>query len=246
MTPPEPNEARARMLFAACGFGIAALCRVAVLFALGLKDRRTPAASLWPPRDRHCDRELERERRPGAADSRAPFFGARGRIPEGPALRAHEFLESACPDPHRWTRTPASWSRRSCRGSARAGDGNRPWIGVGSGSTPVYRVPRGQPRVRVRLESTALHGGRPYSEPSPRCRCPPRAKPAPGPTGTSRSGSPQATACGSSSAPATPRMDGTHNGVARSAVFPRTRATTPAPRGRAPRETGGRRRAAFP
>jgi hypothetical protein len=55
-----------------------------------------------------------------------------------------------------------------------------PWIGVGSGSTPVYRVPRGQPRVRVRLQNTALHGGRALERAFASVPLPRDAKPAPG------------------------------------------------------------------
>src|SRR3954469_5714923 len=50
MTPPEPNEARARMLFAACGFGVAALVAVAVLLALGLRHTGPSGITLAPRR----------------------------------------------------------------------------------------------------------------------------------------------------------------------------------------------------
>src|SRR5437763_1350723 len=50
MTPPEPNEARARMLFAACGFAVAALAAVAVLLALGLRDRAPSGIVVAPAR----------------------------------------------------------------------------------------------------------------------------------------------------------------------------------------------------
>ena len=100
----------------------------------------------------------------------SPRPGRHGRGPS-PALALHR-PPSRCSD-RRASGTGASTPRRrsiprrrpSCRrswprSSASAAAGIGPWIGTGAGSTPVYRVGPNQPRVRVRLDRAAIHGGR--------------------------------------------------------------------------------------
>jgi hypothetical protein len=55
-----------------------------------------------------------------------------------------------------------------------------PWIGSGSGSTPVYRVPKDQPTVRVRLDKATSPGARALRRAFRSVPLPRHAKPAPG------------------------------------------------------------------
>ena len=55
-----------------------------------------------------------------------------------------------------------------------------PWIGTGSGSTPVYLVPATQRRVRVNLVDGGLHGRRTLQRAFASVPLPPDARPAPG------------------------------------------------------------------
>ena len=55
-----------------------------------------------------------------------------------------------------------------------------PWIGTGSGSTPVYLVPATQRRVRVNLAGGSLHGRRTLQRAFASVPLPPDARPAPG------------------------------------------------------------------
>ena len=241
MTPSESEEARTRTLLAACGFGALALVAVAVLLALGLKGSATSGTVVASPRaatasagrQEAAHRSTRRCRRRSREDSssRPPASGTSGSRP-----------------PPRLTRTPPNWSRPS---SGRFSASARPQSGRGSAPAPA--APRSIWFLRLSggCGSTSLdgslHGRRTLqrafaSVPTPaRRQAGPRDRPPPdGLAALDRQRS------GSSSVPATPRTDGTRDGVARSVACRRARATTPARRGRAPRATGGRRRAACP
>ena len=181
MTPPEPNEARARMLFAACGFGVAALCGVAVLFALGLRDAGPTGIVVAPARPATATASASASGNQARRTAARRSSALAAEIPKGQLFAPTSFWKQRVPnttslDPNSGVLVAALVAEVQREHAAAIG----PWIGVGSGSTPVYRVPRGQPRVRVRLESTALRGGRALQRAFASVPLPPDAKPAPG------------------------------------------------------------------
>jgi hypothetical protein len=155
MPSPESEEARWRVLLAACGFGLAALIAVGALLLVGLKRsdtgdqvfvaRSTPhrhSAASSAPEDQV---RKTAERRAEALSAQAPrrqlfspttFWNAR--------LSARTPLDSSS-----GTLVQSLVAEVQRERTANIG----PWIGFGAGSTPVYRVGPSQPRVRVRLDS---------------------------------------------------------------------------------------------
>jgi hypothetical protein len=177
MTSPESEEARTRVLLAACGFGAAALILVGALAFLGL---------------RRSDKDDLRFASRSTATSAAPLDEARRT-----AERRSEALSAEIPNGQLFSPT-SFWNARLSpmapldRNSAalvaalvaeiqrERAAGIGPWIGAGSGSTPLYRVPATQPRVRVRLARGNLHGRRTLQRAFASVPIPRDAKPAPG------------------------------------------------------------------
>ena len=177
MTPPEPNEARARMLFAACGFGVAALAAVAVLLALGLRDA-DPAASLCAPaRPATASSSAGRDQARRTAARRSSALAAE--VPKGQLFAPTSVWNQRVPsttalDPNSGVLVAALVAEVQREHAAAIG----PWIGVGSGSTPVYpssartaarqSPPRKHgasrrpgPAARLRLGAAAAHDAKP-------------------------------------------------------------------------------------
>jgi hypothetical protein len=183
MTPPELKEARARTLFAACGFGVAALAAAAVLLALGLRDAEPSGIVVAPARPATATATASasavRDQARRTAARRSSALAAE--VPRGQLFAPTSIWNQRVPsttalDPSSGVLVAALVAEVQRERAAAIG----PWIGVGSGSTPVYRVPRAQPRVRVRLDNRALHGGRALQRAFASVPLPRHARPAPG------------------------------------------------------------------
>jgi hypothetical protein len=163
MTPPEVEETRTRVFFAAFGFGIAALAAIGVLLLLGLKRDTKRDAVFAPPKttasivaptsqaQRTAKRRSEAlpAQRPKAARSKAVLFA--------PTSFWNQRLPPSAPtDPSSTTLVQALVAEVAREQAATIG----PWIGANSGSTPLYRVQRTQRRVRVHLDSRTSRGAR--------------------------------------------------------------------------------------
>ena len=182
MTPPEYEEARTRVLFAACGFGAAALVAAGVLLLLGLTrpDKGDVVFGARNPPARHAatsSAALDQARRTAARRSEA----LSSEIPQGqlfsPTSFWNEQLSAAAPlDPNSAALVQSLVAEVQRERTANIG----PWIGSGSGSTPLYRVSRAQPRVRVRLDGHDLHGGKALQRAFASVPIPRDAKPAVG------------------------------------------------------------------
>jgi hypothetical protein len=174
MTSPPPEEARTRALLAAVGFGVAALAAIAVLLVLGLErpSKHDVVESPSPTTVSAAQAERTVERRSGAVKASAED----GRL-FAPRSFWNERLSETTPlDPSSATLVQALAAEVARERAAGIG----PWIGSGSGSTPVYRVPEDQPRVRVRLQRGNAHGRRSLQRAFASVPIPRNAKPAPG------------------------------------------------------------------
>ena len=123
----------------------------------------------------------DRLRGPPGSGAAAPLRRRRPRSREDSSSRPPASGTSGSRPPRRSTRTPPHWSRPSSAEVQReraAAIG--PWIGTGSGSTPVYLVPATQRRVRVNLAGGGLHGRRTLQRAFASVPLPPDARPAPG------------------------------------------------------------------
>jgi hypothetical protein len=174
MTSPDSEDARTRVLLAACGFGIAALVAVGLLLLLGL-NRPSPndvVASPSPTSVSLSQAERTMARRSAAIEAssaQGPLFG--------PESFWNQRLAADAPlDPRSAVLVQALVAEVQRERAANIG----PWIGAGSGSTPVYRVPSDQSRVRVRLDSPHSHGARVLQRAFAAVPIPRNAKPAPG------------------------------------------------------------------
>jgi hypothetical protein len=155
MTPPENEEVRARVLFAACGFGVAALVAVGVLLLLGLK--RTDAGDVVFAARSHATSSAPRDQARRTALRRSEALSAE--IPNGQLFSRTSFwnerLSATTPlDPNSAVLVQGLVAEVQRERTAAIG----PWIGASPGSTPLYRVARTQSRVRVRLDGHNSHG----------------------------------------------------------------------------------------
>jgi hypothetical protein len=174
MTPPESEEVRTRVLFAACGFGIAALVAVGVLLLLGLK-RPSPhdvVASPSPTSVSEAQAQRTAARRSSALDASVP--------------EAQLFSPTSFWNKRLTPNTPLDPSSAALvKGLAAEVQRERtanigPWIGSGAGSTPVYRVPADQPRLRVHLDRLTSPGAKALKRAFATVPIPRNAQPAPG------------------------------------------------------------------
>jgi hypothetical protein len=163
MTPPEVEETRTRVFFAAFGFGIAALAAVGVLLLLGLKRDAKRDAVFAPPKttasivapasqaQRTAKRRSEAlpAERPKADTLKADLFA--------PTSFWNQRLPGTTPTDPSSTSLVQALVAEVAREQAAA---NGPWIGANSGSTPLYRVERTQRGVRVHLDSRTSRGSR--------------------------------------------------------------------------------------
>jgi hypothetical protein len=172
MAPPD-SDAAPRALLAAFAFGAAALVAVAVLLVLGLRDTGPKGIVVSP----------QRAATAAAAGVKAPAHSASSsaEVPPGQLFARTSFWNDRLPatsplDPSSAALVGALVGEVQLERTAGIG----PWIGTGSGSTPVYRVPATQARVRVRLSSGSVRGRRALQRAFAAVPLPPSARPAPG------------------------------------------------------------------
>jgi hypothetical protein len=168
MTPPEVEETRTRVFFAAFGFGIAALAAIGVLLLLGLKREAKRDAVFASPKTTASvvapanQAQRTAKRRSEALPAERPTGQrSKGKTPNGDLFAPKSFwnrrLSDTTPiDPSSATLVQALVAEVAREQAATIG----PWIGANSGSTPLYRVGRTQPRVRVHLDSRTSRGSR--------------------------------------------------------------------------------------
>ena len=177
MMTPESEEARTRALLAACGFAAAALILVGVLAFLGLRRSEKSDLRFSSPRGVPSAAALDQARR--TAERRSEALSAEAPSGElfSPTSFWNERLSPTAPlDPNSGALVAALVAEIQRERAAGIG----PWIGAGAGSTPVYRVPAAQPRVRVRLLRGGQHGRRALQRAFASVPIPRNAKPAPG------------------------------------------------------------------
>jgi hypothetical protein len=163
MTPPEVEETRTRVFFAAFGFGIAALAAIGALLLLGLKHEAKRDAVFTPPKaTASVGAPTNQAQRTAQRRSEAlPAHRPKRETPNGRLFAPTSFwnqrLSGTAPiDPSSATLVQALVAEVAREQTAAIG----PWIGANSGSTPLYRVGHAQHRVRVHLDSRTSRGSR--------------------------------------------------------------------------------------
>lgn len=167
MAPAEIARTRSHTLFAAAALGALALAAAIVLLVLGL---RGTAPEGLPVAVRGTQpARASAEVAPAAHASSERLFGTKSfwnrRVPA-----------SASVDPSSGALVSALVAELQQERAAGIG----PWIGTGSGSTPVYRVGRRQARVRVHVDDRGVRGWKPLQRALSAVPIPSDAKPAPG------------------------------------------------------------------
>jgi hypothetical protein len=155
MTPPTAEDSRVRVLWAACGFAIAALIAAGALVLFGLnqpsKNDAVFVARPTPTAGGSQQQALETaKRRTEAIPAETPT----GQL-FAPTSFWNQRLSATAPLDPNSAALVQSLTEEVARERA-AGIG--PWIGASNGSTPLYRVERTQPRVRVHLDAHGIRG----------------------------------------------------------------------------------------
>lgn len=171
---PESEEARSRVLVTALGFALVALVAAGGLLALGLKrmGAHDVIESPSPATVSASNAERTQERRSDAvdaADASRDLFAPT-------SFWNRRLADDAPVDPNSVALVQAFGAQIQQERTAGIG----PWIGAGAGSTPLYRVPEDQPRVRVRLDITTSKGAKALRRAFASVPMPRNAKPAPG------------------------------------------------------------------
>lgn len=174
---PESEEARSRVLLTALGFALVALVAAGGLLALGLKRMGADDVieSPSPARVSAVNAERTQKRRSDAVDA----ADASGDLFAPSSFWNRRLTADAPVDATSATLIQALTAEVQRERAAGIG----PWIGAGSGSTPVYRVPEDQPRVRVRLDKLTSPGAQALRRAFASVPMPRNAKPAPGADG---------------------------------------------------------------
>lgn len=174
---PESEEARSRVLVTALGFALVALVAAGGLLALGLKRMGADDVieSPSPARVSAVNAERTQERRSDAVDA----ADASGDLFAPSSFWNKRLAADAPLDATSATLIQALTAEVQRERAAGIG----PWIGAGSGSTPVYRVPEDQRRVRVRLDKLTSPGAKALRRAFASVPMPRNAKPAPGADG---------------------------------------------------------------
>lgn len=168
MAPAELERMRSHTLLAAAGLGALALAAAAALLLLGL--RRTPpagqpvavrAAEVAPP-----------DAAPAPKRASTPAVGLFG----SKSFWNRPLPASAPVDPSSGALVTALVAELGRERAQAIG----PWIGTGSGSTPVYRAGAHQRRVRVHLDDRGIRGAAALQRALSAVPIPRNAKPAPG------------------------------------------------------------------
>jgi hypothetical protein len=167
MTARTPEEARSGQLLAAAGFGVAALAAIAVLLVLGLQDSG-PKREIVTPRSATTTPGRSAAGRPAAPPAK-PLFASTSfwntRLPAVTPLDANSGA---------MVQSLAAEAQREMQ--ARVG----PWIATNNSSTPLYRVPHDQARVRVHLDAEGTPGEASLQQAFASVPIPRNAKPAAG------------------------------------------------------------------
>jgi hypothetical protein len=150
VTHPDYEHTRTNALLLAFGFGVLALGAVAAMLALGLsspaRDEIDAAAS-----GAAASSDRAREQAQRTSDRRSSALAAR--VPDGQLFAPGSFwnkrLSASVPLDVNSALLVQNLAAEIAREEA---TGIGPWISAGRRSTPLYRVPVGQQRVRVRLE----------------------------------------------------------------------------------------------
>jgi hypothetical protein len=176
-------QARRDTLLAACALGAVALAAIAAMLVIGLRWTEDEDPVISPGRT-----------------ARAPTRGEGGRAPQ-PSPRAEAERKRRAKARRQLFSPTSFWNKRLSAGRAtdpssaalvaalaaevareqQAGSG--PWLATSRTSTPLYRVKRSQPRVRVRLDTLGIRGGKALRRAFARVPIPANAKPAAGPDG---------------------------------------------------------------
>ncbi len=175
---PESEEARARMLLAACCFGVVALAAVGAVLALGLK-RMSSHDLIESPVPREVSAAQGRataERRATAVPATEPKGIQNRRLFSQTSFWNKRLAPDVALDPNSAALVQALSAEALRERTANIG----PWIGSGSGSTPVYRVPADQPAVRVHLDKLTSPGAKALRRAFRSVPIPRNAQPAPG------------------------------------------------------------------
>lgn len=176
---PESEDARSRVLLTALGFALVALVAAGGLLALGLKrmGSHDVIESPSPATVSAVNAERTQERRSDAVDARKSSLA--GDLFAPASFWNKRVADDAPVDPNSAPLVQAFAAQIQQERSSGIG----PWIGAGAGSTPLYRVPEDQPRVRVRLDTTTSHGSKALRRAFASVPMPRNAKPAPGDDG---------------------------------------------------------------
>jgi hypothetical protein len=173
---PEAEEARARVLLTALGFALVALAAAGGLLGLGLK-RMGPddvVESPSPATVSAANAERTQERRSSAVSATAS--DRRGQLFAPSSFWNSRLADDAPLDANSAALVQAFVAQIERERAANIG----PWIGAGAGSTPLYRVPKNQRRVRVRLDNTTSRGAKALRRAFTSVPMPRNAQPAPG------------------------------------------------------------------
>jgi len=174
---PESQEAKARVLLAACGFAIVAVIAAGAVLALGLTPTSGRDLIESPvPRTVSAAQGRETAERRSAAESAAVPIRT---LFSSTSFWNRRLAPDEALDPNSASLVEALSAEAQRERAAKIG----PWIGSGSGSTPVYRVPADQPRVRVHLTKLTSPGARALRRAFRSVPIPDDAKPAPGQDG---------------------------------------------------------------
>jgi hypothetical protein len=159
---PESEEARTRVLFAACGFMLVALVAVGVLLLLGLK-RPDGGDAVFAPRSKPrpaAALPTAQEQARKTAERRSQALSAEA--PSGQLFSPASFWNKRLPDTTPSDPSSAALVQALVAEVQRERTANiGPWIGASAGSTPLYRVGPAVRPVRVHLDRAKIvHGGR--------------------------------------------------------------------------------------
>jgi hypothetical protein len=168
MAPAELERTRSHTLLAAAGLGVLALAAAIALLVLGVRGT-APAGQRVAVRGGQPTAGATPPARAAAHVSADRLFG--------PRSFWNRLVPASAPvDPSSGALVSALVTELQHERAAGIG----PWIGTGSGSTPVYRVGARQARVHVHVDDRGVRGWKPLQSALSAVPIPPGATPAPG------------------------------------------------------------------
>jgi hypothetical protein len=173
---PDSEQTRARVLLAACGFGAAALALVGALLLVALRSPDKGDSVFATPRV-PTSTAASRDQAERTAERRSEAFSAE--LPSGQLFAPSSFWNERLPatapiDANSGPLIQSLVAEIERERSANIG----PWISTSAGSTPLYRVGRAQPTVRVHLDVRTSKGANALQRAFASVPIPPDAKPA--------------------------------------------------------------------